>query len=84
MSQQRAGGGLAVGTRDNDRVAVLEEELADRLGKGRVGEVSLAYGDRLVVIPADHVADDNQIWIVVEILCAVPVHQLDASLLQLG
>jgi len=49
-----------VGAGDDDRVGVLEEELAEDLGKAHVRAVAGEQGLGLLVLGAEHVADDDE------------------------
>ena len=59
--EQGGGGGLAVGAGDHQRGLVRQEEMAERLRHGQVGQAEAGQFHGLRVGGADHVADDHQV-----------------------
>ena len=61
VHEQARRGGLAVGTRDDERAAITNEEMGQRLGQRLLGEAGLAGGGGLGVGRQAGVADDDEI-----------------------
>ena len=84
MSDHRGGRGFAVGAGEDHGMLILKEEGTERAWKARVDKASVANGLCLRVVATDHVTDDDQVGLMIEVGCFVALHQLNAERFKLG
>ncbi len=81
--EHAGGGGLAVGSADDETLAVGEEFVVDEGGHGGHGDAGVEYEFEFGVAARDGVADDDEVGTRVEVGGAEGLHDGDAQLAEL-